>query len=89
MTDRQRTIITEILRFLDMLSGGQAVDTLIHSQVNVRLEALGQVRASLTEFDTALQHCDGQRWVIGVPDLLGKTKWSLSDQGKAAHAQLK
>jgi len=82
--DREQLIITTLLRCLDRLEGGPALETILHAAVNLNLKP----PALLSEFEWALRVCESRRWIQGLRTRLGNVKWSLTDAGKAALYEL-
>ncbi len=90
MSERQQRIVTAILRFLDKLDGIQAVEPLIHAAAQTWLRNAGEPAPALAEFNDALRLCNQRGWVTGVAArVTNQMKWSLSDEGRAALAELK
>jgi len=82
--DREQLIITTLLRCLDRLEGGPALETILHAAVNLNLKPA----ALLSEFESALRACESRRWIAGLRTKLGNVKWSLTDAGKAVLLEL-
>lgn len=84
MNNRDESIIRAVLQVLDLLDG-DASETIVHAEVNLRVKP----NALLMELDRGLGHCEARRWIVGVRPELGATKWSLTDKGRAALANMR
>lgn len=78
-TPRTREIAA---RILDCLNEWDAPvdEAVIHMQVNPRLAP----EALVSEFSDALALCERERWITGIRNKLRGTRWSITDNGKAA-----
>ena len=87
MTERQTTLIRAALEVLARMEA-PAIETVIHAEVNVWLANRSQDRALLTEFDATLGQCEIKRWINGIMPEIGQRKWSITDKGRMALANL-
>jgi hypothetical protein len=85
MTSREILITTALLDALDKLDGTPAPETILHAAILEKTLP----PPTLAEFKIALRHCDVRGWLIGLPSrITDQTKWTLSDKGRAAFAEL-
>ena len=84
MTERGQLVLRRTLEFLRDIDGRQAVEPVIHAQLNLTVLP----KPTLYEVEEALRFADSKRWIIGVPGPVGDPRWSLSTLGQAALNQL-
>lgn len=80
MTERELIIVKHILSSLKSMDGGQAGEKLLHASVNLLIRP----NALVSEFTTALNACEENRWINGIRPRIGAVKWNLTDLGQAA-----
>ncbi len=83
MNKRDQKILRALLEALDEMDG-LAVETIVHAEVNLRVKP----NALLMEFERALNFAQGRRWVLGVRPEVGDAKWKITDEGRAALAEM-
>lgn len=84
MTARELTIVAAVLEYLHVLDRGQATESQIHAEC-------GHLSPppSVAELRHAVEYCDTQGWVTGVPSrFAGKMKWNITDAGEGARLEL-
>jgi len=86
MTTREIKITKAILDYLHSLDYGQATELQIHA--NAFGEAFADPKPSAKELEVALQNCDAEKWITGVPSRFKKMKWSINDAGEAARLEM-
>ncbi|MHB1309324.1 MAG: hypothetical protein ACYDC1_25065 [Limisphaerales bacterium] len=85
MNERNQLLTRFLLEFLGRLDGGQAVEPVIHAQLNLKM---GAPRPTMAEVDGVLRDCEARRWIVGVRGPLGDPRWSLTPAGEAALSSL-
>lgn len=86
MKQRTAEIAKAILQTLDQMDRTLCTEVILHTSVKL----LVNPPPLLAEFDQALKECDARKWVIGVRSTLvtSQVKWSISEQGQAALAEM-
>ncbi|MDB6033848.1 MAG: hypothetical protein JWM16_4186 [Verrucomicrobiales bacterium] len=81
MTERQQQILRGLMKLLERMDQC-AEEVLFH--------ALGQIvqKLLMSELQWGCRYAEGQGWLIGVTSIFGSPKWSLSDKGRAAVAEM-
>lgn len=88
LNDRQEAVLRAFMETLSSLTNAQMCESIVHHSVNLRLRNLGEDGAMLSEFEAARDFADTRRWVRGVRTETGRTRWSITDLGRAALAEL-
>jgi hypothetical protein len=87
MTTREIKITKAVLDYLHALDYGQATELQIHS--NAFGETFGVPKPSAAEVAAALNECDAQKWITGVPSRFGgRMKWNITDAGEAVRLEM-
>ena len=88
LNDRQECVLKAFLDTLSSLTNAQMCESIVHHSVNLRLRNLGEPGAVLNEFEAARDFADTRHWVRGVRTETGRVRWSITDLGRAALAEL-
>lgn len=84
MTHRELGICKSILEYLHDLDGGQAHELVLHKGASEHFMAM----IPKNEFDTRLEHCASEGWVMCVKTRFKGALWSITPAGEKALVEM-
>ena len=88
LDDRQEEVLRAVMESLGNLTNTQVCESILHHSANLRLRNGGHDAAVLSEFEAARDFADQRQWIRGVRTSTGRVRWSITDLGRAALAEL-
>jgi len=79
--NRVQQITLKLLEVLHTMPDGQCAEGVLKASIDLLIHP----NSLRSEFVEAVEFAESNDWILGIRPMLGATKWSITDAGRAEH----